>query len=60
MIALVVVPPLRRSQDRLNKMRITSGSWWRRFVVRFVEWLTEPIGFPGQWPANAGERKRVQ
>jgi len=29
----------------------TEAGWWQKGWHAFVEWLTEPISFPGKWPA---------
>lgn len=35
-----------RSQDQ------SRSSWFTRVWVRIVEWLMEPIPFPGKWPVR--------
>jgi hypothetical protein len=55
MIALEVFPSSRTWQSPLHEREIqpvTNG--WQRIVLRLVDWLTEPIDFPGKWPNNEG------
>jgi hypothetical protein len=34
------------------------AGWWQKAWHAFVEWLTEPVSFPGKWPAcNASEER---
>ncbi len=37
--------------------RVSSG-WKHRLWCRFLDWLTEPIPFPGKWPVNSGPSER--
>jgi hypothetical protein len=32
--------------------------WWQKGWHAFVEWLTEPISFPGKWPACNPSQQR--
>jgi hypothetical protein len=40
-----------------NGERVSSG-WKRRLWRRLMDWLAEPIPFPGKWPVNGGPSER--
>jgi hypothetical protein len=55
MIALVICRSSRPWQPPLQKREIQPvTNAWQRIVLRLVDWLTEPIDFPGKWPNNEG------
>jgi hypothetical protein len=41
-----------------SQQRSTYADWWQQRWHAFMEWLTEPISFPGQWPTcNPSEER---
>lgn len=51
MFALVSIQARFNEGQNLSDSRSPHpGWWWQKGRLAFVEWLTEPISFPGKWP----------
>jgi hypothetical protein len=49
-----------RTHHRFETVPQKSGfrNWTERMWIKFVDWLTDPIPFPGKWPVRSDHAAR--
>jgi hypothetical protein len=58
MIALISTRIRREGERSFPLERFGRANFWQKAWHAFVDWLTEPISFPGKWPeCNPSEQR---
>src|SRR4051812_13286273 len=57
---MILLIPLNGEKKLSRDGERTSIGWKHHLRSRLLNWLTEPIPFPGKWPVNAQSTGKVQ